>query len=82
MGGTHPNNEGCFIPPRKGYSVSNLKYVNNPHERHGSIHSFSSDKNTYKCPKCPKCILIRVLLGRKQDIVDEVDEDDVWDPEF
>ena len=77
---TYPNKKGRFIPPRKEYGICSLKHVNDPHEFHGSIHCFFSDENTYKRSKHPKHILVCILLGREQDIVDEVDQCDMRDP--
>jgi hypothetical protein len=77
---THPNKEGRFIPPRKDYGIRSLKYVNNPHEFHGSVHGFFPDENTDRRSKSPKHILVCIFLGRKQDIVDEVDQCDMRDP--
>ena len=79
---THPNNEACFVSSCKDYGIRSLKHVDNPRERHCAVHHFSPDENTYICPKRPKLVVCIVLVGGEQDVVDEVDQRDVWNPEL
>ena len=78
---THPNSQGCFVSSCQDYGIRGLKHVSGPHERHCAIHHFSPNETTDIRPKRPKRVVC-ILVGREQDIVDEVDQHDVWNPEL